>query len=74
MSNKKLSWILLALAVADAIIFLITNSSVYLFLAVINLCAGLAGVVKNRWIFLMFGLVSLAGMIYLFVLFVKAIF
>ena len=74
MSNTKLSWILLALAVASAINFLITNSSVHLFLAVINLCAGLAGFVKNRWIFLMFGLVSLAGMIYLFVLFVKAIF
>ena len=74
MSNTKLSWLMIALAVAYAIIFLITKSSVYLFLAVINLCVGFAGFAKNRWIFLMFGLVSLAGMIYLFVLFVKAIF
>ena len=74
MSNTKLSLLMIALAVAYAIIFLITNSSVYLFLAVINLCAGLAGVVKNRWIFLMFGLVSLAAMSWLLISIIKLVF
>ena len=74
MSNTKLSLLMIALAVAYAIIFLITKSSLYLLFVVIGLCTGLAGVVKNRWIFLMFGLVSLAAMSWLLISIIKLVF
>ena len=74
MSNTKLSLLMIALALAYAIICLITKSSLYLLFVVIGLCTGLAGVVKNRWIFLMFGLVSLAAMSWLLISIIKLVF
>ena len=74
MSNTKLSLLMIALAVAYAIIFLITKSSLYLLFVVIGLCTGLAGFVKNRWIFLVLALVSIAAMSWLFISIIKLVF
>ncbi len=67
--NKKLSFLMLALAVAAIIIFAINGSTFYLALAGVNLCAALAGFFNNR----IFVILGGAGMIYLLILMIRAL-
>jgi len=60
---------MLLLAVVAVIVYLVTESTLYLVLAGVNLCAALAGFFNNR----IFMLIGAAGMIYVLVAMIRAL-
>ena len=71
--NKKAALLMLLLAIVAVIVYLVTESTLYLVLAGVNLCAALAGFFNNRVISSIFMLIGAAGMIYVLVAMIRAL-